>query len=78
MIYAMNIKTGKVAPVRARDLAHPVLGKDLVEVDGTQKNYVPEMYKPKENKAEYFKSRKNQKKADMVEETVEAVEEKGE
>jgi hypothetical protein len=36
------------------------------------------MYKPKENKAEFFKSRKNQKKADMVEETVEAVEEKGE
>jgi len=78
MIYAINIKTGKVAPVRARDLKHPILGKDLVEVDGTQKNYEPEMYKPKEDKAEFFKSRKNKQKAEMVEETVEAVEEKGE
>jgi hypothetical protein len=77
MIYAMNIKTGKVAPVRARDLAHPVLGKDLVEVDGTQKDYVPEMYQPKETKTEFFASRKK-KKADTVEETVEAVEEKDE
>lgn len=78
IIYAMNIKTGKVAPVRARDLKHPVLGKDLVEVDGTQKDYMPEMFQPKQNKNEFFKSRKSPKKADMVEETVEAVEEKDE
>jgi hypothetical protein len=77
MIYAMNIKTGKVAPVRPRDLKHPVLGKDLVEVDGTQKNYMPEMFQPKENKNEFFKSRKS-KKAEIVEETVEAIEEKDE
>lgn len=78
MIYAMNIKTGKVSPVRARDMKHPVLGKDLVEVEGTQKDYLPEMFQPKENKSEFFKPRKSKKKAETAEETVEAVEEKDE
>lgn len=64
MIYARNIITGKVSPVRQKDLDHPVLGKNLVVVDNKAKPYLPEMFKPKEDKSEFFTRSSRRKKDD--------------
>lgn len=45
-ILALNTLSGKTAVVSEREFKHPVLGKNLVEVDEA-KDYVPELYKPK-------------------------------
>jgi hypothetical protein len=63
-IYARNIMTGKISPVRQRDLDHPVLGKNLVVVEEEAKPYLPEMFKPKEEKSELFTRSSRGKKDD--------------
>jgi hypothetical protein len=64
IIYARNIMTGKISPVRQKDLDHPVLGKNLVKVDEEAKPYIPEMFKPKEDKSELFTRSSRRKKDD--------------
>jgi hypothetical protein len=63
-IYARNIMTGKISPVRQRDLDHPVLGKNLVVVEEEAKPYLPEMFKPKEDESELFTRSSRRKKDD--------------
>jgi hypothetical protein len=64
IIYARNIITGKISPVRQKDLDHPVLGKNLVKVDEEAKPYIPEMYKPKEEASEMHTRISRRKKDD--------------
>lgn len=45
-VIALNTASGKVGPVPAHYLTHPVLGKTLVAVDADKKSYEPEMYTP--------------------------------
>jgi len=63
-IYARNTMTGKISPVRQKDLDHPVLGKHLVAVEGEAKPYLPEMFKPKEEASEIFTRTSRRKKDD--------------
>jgi hypothetical protein len=63
-IYAKNILTGKISPVRQKDLDHPILGKNLVVVDGKAKPSLPEMFKPKEDPSEVYTRISRRKKDD--------------
>jgi hypothetical protein len=63
-IYARNILTGKISPVRQKDLDHPVLGKNLVVVSGDAKPYLPEMFKPKEEPSDVYTRISRRKKDD--------------
>lgn len=46
-VYARNLNTGQVTKVPEHYLTHPVFGKSFAPADKHDKDYVPELYKPK-------------------------------
>jgi len=68
MIKVINTLSGQVVTVSERIFNHPVLGKNLVPVEGNQKSYVPEMYEPKSANGFAESKPKRSKKTDKTEE----------
>jgi len=71
-IWARNTVTGKVVQIPARHLGHPVLGRNYVEADRKDKDYLPELYSPKS--ADEFEQSKKSRKKPEPEEAVEVPE----
>lgn len=70
-VYAYNLTTGQNRLVPEHYLTHPVIGKNFVAADKHDKDYVPELYKPKTS--DDLKTNRNKKKNEGPEVVTETI-----